>query len=57
MIGKSSIAIRSLLAKDGKGYIQAGAGNVADSVPKSEHQATMNKARAVIRAVERAREI
>jgi anthranilate synthase component 1 len=53
----SCIAIRSLLAKDGKGYIQAGAGIVADSVPELEHQESMNKARAVIRAVERAREL
>jgi anthranilate synthase component 1 len=53
----SCIAIRSLLVKDGKGYIQAGAGIVADSVPELEHQESMNKARAVIRAVERAREI
>jgi anthranilate synthase component I len=53
----SCIAIRSLLTKDGKGYIQAGAGIVADSVPELEHQESMNKARAVIRAVERAREL
>ena len=52
----SCIAIRSLLAKDGKGYIQAGAGIVADSVPELEPEESMNKARAVIRAVERARE-
>jgi anthranilate synthase component 1 len=53
----SCIAIRSLLAQDGKGYIQAGAGIVADSVPELEHQESMNKARAVIRAIERAREL
>jgi anthranilate synthase component 1 len=53
----SCIAIRSLLAKDGKGYIQAGAGIVADSVPEMEYQESLNKARAVIRAVERAREL
>ncbi len=53
----SCIAIRSLLAKDGKGYIQAGAGIVADSIPESEHQEAINKARAVVRAVEQAREI
>jgi anthranilate synthase component 1 len=53
----SCIAIRSLLVKDGKGYVQAGAGIVADSVPELEHQESMNKARAVIRAVERAREL
>jgi anthranilate synthase component 1 len=53
----SCIAIRSLLARNGKGSIQAGAGIVADSVPEREHQESMNKARAVIRAIERAREL
>ena len=53
----SCIAIRSLLAKDGKGYVQAGAGIVADSVPEKEHQEAINKAQAVIRAIERAREL
>jgi len=53
----SCIAIRSLLAKDGMGYVQAGAGIVADSVPEKEHQEAINKAQAVIRAVERAREL
>jgi anthranilate synthase component 1 len=53
----SCIAIRSLLARNGKGSIQAGAGIVADSVPEKEHQESMNKARAVIRAIERAREM
>ncbi len=41
---------------DGKqGYIQAGAGIVADSVPENEFAECGNKARAVIRAIERAR--
>jgi anthranilate synthase component 1 len=53
----SCIAIRSLLAIGGKGYVQAGAGIVADSVPESEHQESLNKAQAVIRAIERAREL
>jgi len=53
----SCIAIRSLLAKGGKGYVQAGAGIVADSVPALEHQESLNKAQAVIRAIERAREL
>jgi len=51
----SCIAIRSMLAIGGKGYIQAGAGIVADSVPELEHQESLNKAQAVIRAIERAR--
>jgi anthranilate synthase component 1 len=53
----SCIAIRSMLAVDGKGYVQAGAGIVADSVPELEHQESINKAQAVIRAIERARQI
>lgn len=53
----SCIAIRSLLVRNGKGHIQAGAGIVADSVPELEHKEAMNKARAVIRAIERAREL
>jgi anthranilate synthase component 1 len=51
----SCIAIRSLLSIDGKGYLQAGAGIVADSVPELEHKESINKAQAVIRAIERAR--
>lgn len=53
----SCIAIRSLLAKDGKGYVQSGAGIVADSVPEMEHEEAINKAQAVIRAIEQAREL
>jgi anthranilate synthase component 1 len=53
----SCIAIRSMLATGGKGYIQAGAGIVADSVPELEHQESLNKAQAMIRAIERAREM
>jgi anthranilate synthase component 1 len=53
----SCIAIRSMLAVGGKGYVQAGAGIVADSVPELEHQEALNKAQAVIRAIERAREM
>ena len=53
----SCIAIRSMLAIGGKGYVQAGAGIVADSVPELEHQEALNKAQAMIRAIERAREM
>jgi anthranilate synthase component 1 len=53
----SCIAIRSMLVKDGVGYIQAGAGIVADSVPEREYEECRNKAQAVLRAVERARRI
>jgi anthranilate synthase component 1 len=51
----SCIAIRSMLSIGGKGYVQAGAGIVADSVPEFEHQESINKAQAVVRAIERAR--
>jgi anthranilate synthase component I len=53
----SCIAIRSMLSVDGKGFVQAGAGIVADSVPELEYEESINKAQAVIRAIERAREI
>ena len=46
------IALRTALIKNGKLYVQAGAGIVADSNPESEHQETVNKAQAVIRAAE-----
>ncbi|HSI88666.1 MAG TPA: anthranilate synthase component I family protein [Pyrinomonadaceae bacterium] len=46
------IAIRTLVLENGTAKIQAGAGIVADSVPESEYQETVNKARAMLRAVE-----
>jgi anthranilate synthase component 1 len=51
----SCIAIRTLFMDGEKGYIQAGAGIVADSVPLKEHEECGNKAKAVVRAIERAR--
>ncbi|MGC1685116.1 MAG: anthranilate synthase component I [Candidatus Acidiferrales bacterium] len=48
----SCIALRTLVAKNGRVYIQAGGGVVADSVPAREYQETVNKARAVVAAVE-----
>ncbi|MBV8629355.1 MAG: anthranilate synthase component I [Silvibacterium sp.] len=51
----SCIAIRTLLMQGRQGHVQAGAGIVADSVPESEYEESFNKARAVIRAIERAR--
>ncbi len=47
----TAIAIRTAVVKDERLYVQAGAGIVADSVPQSEWDETMNKARAVFRAV------
>ena len=47
----TAIAIRTAVIKDGQLHIQAGAGVVADSVPSLEWKETMNKARAMFRAV------
>ena len=46
----TAIAIRTAVLKDGKLYVQAGGGVVADSVPRTEWEETMNKARAIFRA-------
>jgi anthranilate synthase component 1 len=51
----SCIAIRTMLMKGKQAYLQAGAGIVADSDPEREFQESMNKAKAVLRAVETAR--
>jgi len=51
----SCIAIRTLYMNGPQGYIQAGAGIVADSVPEKEFEECRNKAQAVVRAIERAR--
>ncbi|MDO6563963.1 anthranilate synthase component I [Amphritea sp. 1_MG-2023] len=47
----TAIAIRTAVIKDGELHIQAGAGIVADSVPDSEWDETMNKGRAIFKAV------
>jgi len=46
----TAIAIRTAVIKDGKLYVQAGGGVVADSVPRLEWEETLNKARAMFRA-------
>jgi anthranilate synthase component I len=51
----SCIAIRTMVMQGKKAYLQAGAGIVADSDPATEYQESMNKAQAVIKAVETAR--
>jgi anthranilate synthase component 1 len=51
----SCIAIRTMLMQGKKAYLQAGAGIVADSDPATEFAESMNKAQAVLRAVEAAR--
>lgn len=52
----SCIAIRTLFMNGKQGHIQAGAGIVADSVPAKEFEECRNKAQAVVRAIERARQ-
>jgi len=51
----SCIVLRTALVKDGKMYVQAGAGIVADSDPAAEQQECVNKAKALFRAAEEAR--
>ncbi|HEX8473354.1 MAG TPA: anthranilate synthase component I family protein [Pyrinomonadaceae bacterium] len=50
----SCIAIRTIHMRDGEANVQAGAGIVADSVPEREYEETVNKARALLRAIEMA---
>lgn len=50
----SCITIRTILIKNKTAYIQAGAGIVADSQPEKEYQETINKAKALVKAVEMA---
>ncbi|MCG5533666.1 anthranilate synthase component I [Halorhodospira sp. 9621] len=50
----TAIAIRTAVVHDGQVHVQAGAGVVADSVPELEWKETLNKGRALLRAVEMA---
>ncbi|ADJ25807.1 anthranilate synthase component I [Dehalogenimonas lykanthroporepellens BL-DC-9] len=49
-----AIAIRTMLTKDGRAYVQAGAGIVYDSQPEAEYYETLNKAQALFKAVSQA---
>lgn len=51
------IAIRIAYKKNGKVFVRSGAGIVADSVPETEYQETLNKAAAVISALKQAEEV
>jgi anthranilate synthase component 1 len=53
----SCIALRTVVLKDGKAFVQAGAGIVADSSPESEHQECVNKAMGMMAAIARAKQI
>lgn len=50
------ITIRTIIVRGGKAYVQAGAGIVADSDPAKEYEETLNKARALMKAIEMAEE-
>jgi anthranilate synthase component 1 len=51
------IAIRTALLHNGRAYVQAGAGLVADSDPASENEETLNKAAAVLGSIAAANEL
>ena len=53
----SCIAIRTIALRDGSASVQAGAGIVADSIPQLEYEETVNKAKALFRALQMAEEI
>jgi anthranilate synthase component 1 len=50
----TAITIRTIIIKDGTAYVQAGAGIVADSVPANEYQECLNKAQALLTAIDKA---
>lgn len=53
----SCITIRTMIFKDNKAYVQSGAGIVADSVPEKEYEECLNKAKALLKALEEVGEI
>ena len=53
----TSIAIRIAYQKNGRVFVRSGAGIVADSVPETEYEECLNKAKAVMRALELAQEV
>ncbi|MCX7912270.1 MAG: anthranilate synthase component I [Dehalococcoidales bacterium] len=50
----TAITIRTIILKDGIAYVQAGAGIVADSIPGREYQECLNKAQALLSAIDSA---
>jgi len=50
----TAIAIRTIVIKNNIAYIQAGAGIVADSMPEREYQESLNKAQALLAAIDQA---
>jgi anthranilate synthase component 1 len=53
----TAITLRTMVVKDGVAHVQAGGGIVYDSDPEREYQETVNKAQALMRAIERAEEM
>ena len=53
----TAIALRTMVSAGGKAWVQAGAGVVADSEPAAEYQECINKAAAVLAAVEAAHHV
>src|SRR5207248_4823804 len=53
----TAIALRTMVMRDGRAYIQAGGGIVADSQPAEEYSESLNKARALLRALDDAETI
>jgi anthranilate synthase component 1 len=54
---ETAIALRTMVIKNGRAYIQAGGGVVADSDPSNEYQESLNKAKALVRALDEAEKI
>ncbi|GAC1359862.1 MAG: anthranilate synthase component I [Ktedonobacteraceae bacterium] len=54
---ETAIALRTMVMKDGRAFIQAGGGVVADSTPRNEYEESLNKARALLRALDEAERI
>jgi anthranilate synthase component 1 len=50
----TAITIRTIVVADGVAHVQAGAGIVYDSIPEREYEETLNKARALLKAIEQA---
>ncbi|WP_426453583.1 anthranilate synthase component I [Paenibacillus sp. S-38] len=51
------ITIRTIIFKNGKAYVQAGAGIVWDSVPESEYEETVNKAKGMLKSIRMAEQV
>jgi anthranilate synthase component I len=54
---ETAIALRTMVIKNGRAYIQAGCGVVADSDPEAEYYESLNKAKALLRALDEAESI